>query len=233
MLQALAKDPSQRYQSAAELRHDIQCWLDGFPIVAKSVSSLYLLRKIIARHRYTSTVVALLVVIIFGFSCVYYHLYNSLRESHAQLKQTRQSLSKEIREKIDLALEVVFITHFLEAWENDKRDQAQYIAQHFEKDTREAEAARFLLDPKLSTEKVVEFRNKLATTEPCFTEFIIAEHYRRNNKRAQALRAYRECLSYGAHLKKNKWLEVTVKSRLFELGEKNLQDSNLPKDTEK
>jgi hypothetical protein len=46
LLKALEKDPGRRYQSAAGLRHDIQCWLDGFPIAARSISSLYALREI-------------------------------------------------------------------------------------------------------------------------------------------------------------------------------------------
>ena len=68
LLKSLAKDRAERYQSAAELYQDLKRWLEGFPIVAKSVSSLYLFRKIISRHRYTSSVVGLLVLIVLSFS---------------------------------------------------------------------------------------------------------------------------------------------------------------------
>ena len=46
LLTALAKDPAERYQSTAELQSDTQNWLEGRPIRVKSISTLYLLRKI-------------------------------------------------------------------------------------------------------------------------------------------------------------------------------------------
>ena len=87
LLKALDKDPAQRYQSAAELRHDMQCWLGGFPIAAKSVSSLYVLRKIVARHRYTSTVVGLLFIIVLCFSYVSYYLRGVARSAQREAEQ--------------------------------------------------------------------------------------------------------------------------------------------------
>ncbi|MHC4433978.1 MAG: protein kinase domain-containing protein, partial [Planctomycetota bacterium] len=41
LLTALAKDPAERYQSAAELQSDIQHWLEGSPIRVKSISTMY------------------------------------------------------------------------------------------------------------------------------------------------------------------------------------------------
>jgi hypothetical protein len=183
MLKALAKDPKQRYQSAAELRHDIGCWLDGLPIVAKSVSSLYLLRKIIGRHRYVSTVVALLIIIIFGFSCVYYYLYNALRQSNMKLQETRQSLDDQTELFINLSQQAIMFVYFLQDWHNGHVEQARFAAQCFGRGTREADATRFLLDERELSEKVTEYKQKWQESEPAFVMFIIAEQYLKNGRR--------------------------------------------------
>ena len=51
LLKALAKEPDKRYQSAVELACDIQNWLEGLPVTAQPVDSLYLLRKFVRRNR--------------------------------------------------------------------------------------------------------------------------------------------------------------------------------------
>ena len=71
LLKALSKDPAHRYQSAVELQHDIQCWLNGLPIVAKSLSSIYLLKKIISRHRYASMVLAGMFIMLASYSSIF------------------------------------------------------------------------------------------------------------------------------------------------------------------
>jgi len=55
---ALEKDPGQRYACAAALANDIERYLAGRPIEAKSHSGLYVLRKTIARYKALSAVIA-------------------------------------------------------------------------------------------------------------------------------------------------------------------------------
>lgn len=51
VLRALAKERERRYQSAGELSQDVQHYLAGEPIEAKSDSTFYLLRKTLRRYK--------------------------------------------------------------------------------------------------------------------------------------------------------------------------------------
>lgn len=51
VLKAMDKDPAVRYRSAGELDEDLRRFLDNQPIRARRPSKLYLLRKLIGRHR--------------------------------------------------------------------------------------------------------------------------------------------------------------------------------------
>lgn len=48
---ALMKDPSQRYQSAAALRDDVERFRKGLPIAARTPSTVYQLKKLVSRHK--------------------------------------------------------------------------------------------------------------------------------------------------------------------------------------
>jgi len=64
ILRAIEKDAHARYESAASLAIDIQCFLDGKPIVAHPPSALYRFGKLISRHRWN--LVAAAVVLLVG-----------------------------------------------------------------------------------------------------------------------------------------------------------------------
>jgi serine/threonine protein kinase/TolB-like protein len=51
VLKALAKEPAQRYPSAAALAEDLRCYLDGKPIRARPARIAYRLRKFMLRNR--------------------------------------------------------------------------------------------------------------------------------------------------------------------------------------
>lgn len=55
---AIEKDPTRRYQSAADLADDLRRFLIGAPISAKQDSFLYVVRKQVRRHRLASALVA-------------------------------------------------------------------------------------------------------------------------------------------------------------------------------
>ncbi len=60
---ALASDREQRYASANELAQDIRRFLDGQPINARGPSTLYQVRKLVARNRLASALVVGLVLL--------------------------------------------------------------------------------------------------------------------------------------------------------------------------
>jgi serine/threonine protein kinase len=230
LLKALAKEPSRRYQSAAHLQQDIDSWLKGMPISAKADSTIYMLRKIITRHYYASSVVGLLLIIVFGFSCFYYQLYNKLRKTNTSLEGTIQSLNQQSAQFSSLALKVSFID-FLQALHADpgqSRFPPQYFVRYFSPGSREMKAMIFLFDKRPLADKITEFRQNLAKSEPLFTEFIIAEHYLQDGNRAEAIRAYQKCLSYETLVEKEKWLTIQIKSRLYELTDEDVREKTPP-----
>lgn len=61
---AIAADPRDRYQSAAELRDDLRCVIDGKPVTARSPSLAYRASRWIRRNRVVSTLAACLFTVL-------------------------------------------------------------------------------------------------------------------------------------------------------------------------
>jgi serine/threonine protein kinase len=65
LLKALARDPDDRYLSAGEMADDIDNYLNGKPLLARSPTTIYLLRKKISKYgRHISIAAAVLVVFV-------------------------------------------------------------------------------------------------------------------------------------------------------------------------
>jgi len=189
VLKALAKEPQLRYQSAAELQADIANWLEGLPISAKADSSIYVLRKLLIRHRYASAVVGLLLAIVLSFSYISFDQYlvakKALRESEANLKKVTESERQSRTFSMRLLL-----TTFLEAWHKDREREAMQNARHIVKGTKEYKALRFLLDSRPLVKKEPDFRQSLAKDYSGFVDLIIGEYYLKNGNLEEAKRAY-------------------------------------------
>jgi hypothetical protein len=190
LLTALEKEPAKRYQSTAELKSDIENWLDGRPIRVKSISTMYLLRKIIARHRYTSTVAALLLLIIIGFAYVSFDLYITAKKAQRETEDYATQLTAETARRVALSRPLVF-DFFLRAWRQGRDQQAAYVYMFLSEGTKERAAARFLINPKPVAEKIADFRQALSGDNSWFAEFIIGENHLRNGDRKEALEAYK------------------------------------------
>jgi serine/threonine protein kinase len=227
LLKALAKEPAYRYQSAAELQHDIDYWLKGLPISARADSSIYMFRKLLARHRYTSTVVALLLVIVLSFSYVSFDLYLTAKKAQRNAKAAAAEATTKFSIDENLSVQRVSFDRFLEVWDAKNLTQAKWFQKYFmfvPEYEREHKAVLFWVDKKPLDKKVNEFRQQLGKSEPCFTEFVIAEYHYRYGDRNEAIKAYRKCLSHSADLQKDHWLIIKAKSRLYDLTEANQPD---------
>lgn len=189
LLTALAKEPDRRYHSAADLKSDIEHWLDGRPIRVKCISTTYLLRKIIARHRYTSTVAALLLLIVLAFAYVSFDLYISTKKARRQAEERANSLSAQIATTNEVTRLFAF-NHFLENWRLNLDRKAASALSFMSKGSKEQKAAMFLFDPTPVAAKASSFRDAFSDEYSWFAEFIIGENYLRNGDRNKALEAY-------------------------------------------
>lgn len=226
LLTALAKDPAQRYHSAADLKSDIEHWLDGRPIRVKCVSTTYLLRKIIARHRYTSTVAALLLLIIVAFAYVSFDLYISARKARRQAEEKAGSLSEQIARTNEVTRLFTF-RDFLENWRLNFDKKAVSALSFMSKGSKEQKAAMFLFDPHPVATKADSFREAFPKEYAWFAEFIIAENHLRNGDRNKALEAYKRSYeaipqgSQGNTPSVDNWLFGQIRSRLKEFNAVN------------
>ncbi len=217
LLKALAKRPSERYQSITEFANDIHCWLQGLPIIARSVNTLYLLRKLIARHRTTSIIAGLLLVIIINTSFISLYSYARARSALKKSQSMQQVYQTQSERNLAFANQVVF-TLFLELWHDEKIKRAQGTADHFAGKSRERAGALFLLDPREPAEKEADFREKFSHEQTSFWTFLLGEYHLKNKNKSKAIEAYRQCLNAGGRSSElDDWLRNRAKRKLNEL----------------
>jgi len=223
VLTTLEKERTKRYQSAAELKSDIENWLDGRPIRVKSISTTYLLRKIIARHRYTSTVAALLLLIIIGFAYVSFDLYISTKKAQQETEDYARQLTMQIARGRALERESAF-TMFLEAWRQNNISRAGLVFGYMSEGSKEKKAARFLADPSPVADKESNFRQSISDENSWFAEFIIGESHLKGGNRKEALEAFKRSYeAFGQSSQGDKsgadgWILEQLEKRLQELG---------------
>ncbi len=195
LLTALAKDRDMRYHSAADLQADIDNWLQGRPIRVKSVSTLYLMRKIISRHRYTTTVAVLLVLIILGFGFFSFNLYCQTQKAQQAQADTKQWASAEAAKTISYKRQMLF-AYFLRAWHEGNNSEAKAAAGALTKGSKEQIAADFLLSPGSLAEKEAGFRRALSDGYAWFADYIVGEYHYKNGDRQKALEAYQRSYKF-------------------------------------
>ena len=224
VLKSLKKAPERRYQSAAELRDEIRRWMDGLPILAKSVSSVYLLRKVITRHRWASAVLALLFIILLGYGLAYYSLYADLRQENTEPKTAVDSLTVSERKHANLARQAAFL-QLLDWWQRDQLP-ASPVLEMLGASTREAVARHFLTDATPLASRIAKLRAGLKD-EPFFAEFVIAEHYFKYGDRKTAYQHYKNCLSETVGAAEDQLIRARVHLRLSDLSDQGANPDGL------
>jgi hypothetical protein len=181
-----------------------------------------LLRKIIARHRYTSTVVALLVVIILGFAYTGFCLYRTTRRALDERKASDAQREAAIATLTGLNRQYAF-TIFLRACEQGHNRMATSAALCFSKGSKERKAAMFLLNPRPVAEKEPDFRRALSDEHAWFIDFVIGQNHLKNGDKKEALAAYQRSydavqqLSEADLQRADGWLAGQVSDRINEL----------------
>ncbi len=222
LLTALAKRPESRYQSAADLRSDLEHWLRGLPIRVKSVSTAYLVRKIISRHRYGSAVAALLLLIILSFTYISLYLHISARQARQESQAISEQWTESVGDHSVFAGSIAF-TYFLQLWHEQRMGPAAWAASHLPANSKEKKAAVFLLDPAPLTQKESGFRAALSEEAGWFVEFIVGEQHRARGNSQEAVQAYRrsyDTLKQGSlesMSRSDQWLARNVAANLYEL----------------
>ncbi len=235
VLKALAKEPALRYQSAAELQADISNWLEGLPISAKADSSIYILRKLLIRHRYATAVAGLVLLIILGFSFFSFDRYRVTKGALEEKEVVIKRLVAESRTNLAYAQQRAFVL-FLDAWHKGPRRVASNIADYFSRNLKEDKAVRFLLDPRPLSEKELQFRQELQDNARWFVELVLAEHHLKDGNRKDALkgyqRSYEEIMGWQkTQLRAERLLADQIEDRLEELtsSEETVKDETLKK----
>jgi tetratricopeptide (TPR) repeat protein len=92
-LKALEKDPARRYQSAAALAEDVEHYLTNQPVVARAPTTMYQVRKLIARHKVPFVFVVLgfaFVTTVAVWMSVLYRQADRLRMAAEQARDAEQ-----------------------------------------------------------------------------------------------------------------------------------------------
>jgi eukaryotic-like serine/threonine-protein kinase len=92
VLKALAKEPERRYSSAAALAEDLERYRNSQPVLARTPSTAYQLRKLVARHKPLASALAVALVAVVAASVVSTAMFLRARSEAAKAQQVSSFL---------------------------------------------------------------------------------------------------------------------------------------------
>ncbi len=194
VLKAMAKEPDRRYQSVGELGEDLRAWLAGRPVLARSHSSFYVVRKLAARHYFHTSVIVALGAAILGFAAITFQaLQHERRAAQDLVKANTQfaGFNVQLTHQVEAArakLHEYALGWFLLEWQAGRREAARVIGDQLPRGTPAHAAARFLMDESFSVEQL----RQAAPQNEALLLFLIGERYMMNGREQEAARVYRE-----------------------------------------
>jgi hypothetical protein len=221
---ALEKTPARRYDSVAGLSEDLENWLQGRPIRIRSDSTWYVLRTLARKHRYTTSVVGLVCLIVLGFSALSINLYWTARQAQEDRLQLTAEWNAQTNQELEIAKEVSFML-FVQAWQQGRLDQARAAATFFARGSREQKAVSFLMaDPAAADQSRIEvFLDDLDPSEQWFGQFVLGQYFDTQGQWAQARTAYQASLDamHGVKLSVPPWISTQAQNRLTEMSHRS------------
>ncbi|MBD3237836.1 MAG: tetratricopeptide repeat protein [Candidatus Eisenbacteria bacterium] len=97
LLKALEKEPARRYQSVLALAEDVERHLADQPILARPPSTVYQLRKLVARHRTPFAFGVGLLTVLIGFAITMSVMFGVQRRERLRADAARDRAETEVR----------------------------------------------------------------------------------------------------------------------------------------
>jgi serine/threonine protein kinase len=213
VLKLLSKEPQRRYQSAGELKEEIQRYLDGDPIDAKRDSTWYVLRKLAVRHAYATVITAAMVVALIGFTGISFYYWQESERALVEVRRKDRLATTQTRQIAHLHGDVLMqlrqmtLGWFLLEWRAGRLDRARAIKDSMFSDSPEAMAGAFLLADDASS---VSMLKDLTKARPALACFVSGERLLKAKSEELAKTAFEECVS----LSQDHWLKDSCKARV-------------------